>query len=288
MITSRTLAHQPAVFFRNIKEPAFFIEALQYDWNVLTSDTLSRTDNYKIILLNEGGCDCNTENTSMHLSAGDISIIPPRQLHSIMPDANADGYVFSFSYDFLKLAVNTPAVTISDMTPGFSDSYTLAITPDEMQQIITVARQMMIEYQSASTLKEEMLRSLFRVFMLFLWRVRTANGNVDHSRSPSLVKRFLNLLEDHYETLKMPADYADLLAVTPAYLNKVIKKSCGFTTSYFIQQRVVAEAKRLVMYSELSLKEISYRLGFEDASHFSKFFKKFTGESYTEFRRHTT
>jgi YesN/AraC family two-component response regulator len=110
-------------------------------------------------------------------------------------------------------------------------------------------------------------------------------GDLDYNRCPPLVKRFFALLEDYFLTLKMPADYADLLAVTPAYLNELVKRSCGFTTSYCIQQRIVAEAKRLIMNSELSLKEISYRLGFDDASHFSKFFKKFTGKRYSDFRR---
>jgi len=286
MITSQTITHKPAVFFHSIKEPAFFLEELQYDWDMATEDTLLRTDNYRIILVKEGHCYCETENTSVMLSPGHIGIIPPKQLHKIVPDTMSKGYIFSFGYDFLKIAVNTPAVTVSGLTHGFADSYILTVTPVQMQQVITVAEQIADEYRSASMLKEEMIRSLFRVFMLYLWRVRTENGNIDHSRSPSLLRRFLDLLEDHYRTLKMPADYADLLSVTPAYLNKVIKKSCGFTTSYFIQQRVVAEAKRLIMYSELSLKEVSYKLGFEDASHFSKFFKKFTGESYTEFRKH--
>lgn len=83
----------------------------------------------------------------------------------------------------------------------------------------------------------------------------------------------------------MVTDYADELIVTPNYLNEVIKKITGFPASHHIQQRIVLEAKRQAAYSNLSMKEVAYQLGFDDMAHFSKFFKNASGQSFTDFKK---
>lgn len=76
-----------------------------------------------------------------------------------------------------------------------------------------------------------------------------------------------------------------MLAVTRDYLNESLKRRAGFTTSYFIHQWIIIEAKRLNTYSDVTLKEIAFQLGFDDLSQFSKFFKKASGLRFTEFKK---
>jgi AraC-like DNA-binding protein len=83
----------------------------------------------------------------------------------------------------------------------------------------------------------------------------------------------------------MVADYAAGFAVTPNYLNEIIKKSSGIPASEHIKQRVVLEAKRLAAYSDASMKEIAYSLGFDDVAHFSKYFKNVTGINFSDFKK---
>lgn len=78
--------------------------------------------------------------------------------------------------------------------------------------------------------------------------------------------------------------YANEMNISPDYLNNVIKTNIGITAKEFIQNRVVLEAKRLGVHTGLSSKEIAYNIGFDDPSHFSKFYKNVTGESFTNFR----
>ena len=251
-------------------------------------ETSTQDNHYKIILLTQGHCYCNLGPVNLNIDTTSIGIIRPKQACTILIDERTTGFVLSFTYDYLQLIAGTPGNILPNLHAGLSEYYTIPVTTAERIPITEIALQIVEEYRSFSSLREEMIRSLFRIFILYVCRLNTEKGDIEYNRCPPLVKRFFVLLEDYFLTLKMPADYADLLAVTPAYLNELVKRGCGYTTSYCIQQRIVAEAKRLIMNSELSLKEISYRLGFDDASHFSKFFKKFTGKRYSDFRRQIT
>ena len=73
--------------------------------------------------------------------------------------------------------------------------------------------------------------------------------------------------------------------MAPNYLNTMAKRVSGFTARHHIQQRIVVEAKRQASWEGISLKEIAYRLGFDNPSHFSKFFKKTSGINFSEFKR---
>ena len=106
-----------------------------------------------------------------------------------------------------------------------------------------------------------------------------------NSRKMELVHVFYALLDRHFATKKMVRDYADILAVTPSYLNDTVKEVSGFTASYHIQQRIVLEAKRRAIYEGDSMKEIAYHLGFCDPAHFSKYFKNSSGTNFTDFKK---
>jgi AraC family transcriptional activator of pobA len=144
---------------------------------------------------------------------------------------------------------------------------------------------LIFEYNSNGGMKEEVVRGLFQVFASFLNRATSQLNPVSQGKCLRQTKRFFSLLDQHFTTLKMPADYARLMSVTPAYLNNIVKDTLGNTTSYFIQQRILVEAKRLMNYEELNMKEVAYKLGFFDVSHFSKFFKRITGERFTDYKR---
>jgi AraC-like DNA-binding protein len=100
----------------------------------------------------------------------------------------------------------------------------------------------------------------------------------------SIVKSFKELVESHFHEWHQVQDYASALNVTPGYLNEVIRESLHLSAKEYIQSRLVLEAKRISLYTKKSGKEIGYDLGFEDPSHFSKFFKLQTGQSLAEFK----
>jgi AraC family transcriptional activator of pobA len=104
------------------------------------------------------------------------------------------------------------------------------------------------------------------------------------SRFETVTKTFRELLERNYTTIKRPADYAEKLNITTAYLNECVKNTSGHPVSYHIQQRVILEAKRLLYYSDKSVKEIATDLGYDDYHYFSRLFSKVTGMTALAFR----
>lgn len=104
------------------------------------------------------------------------------------------------------------------------------------------------------------------------------------SRFEILAKSFKQLLEKNYSTSKSPGTYADQLNISTSYLNECVKNTTGCSVSQHIRNRVVLEAKRMLYHSDKSVKEISFQLGYDDYSYFSRIFTKATGMSPLSFR----
>jgi AraC family transcriptional activator of pobA len=103
--------------------------------------------------------------------------------------------------------------------------------------------------------------------------------------SQQLLQRFNLLLEERFITLHKVNEYAELMNVSPNHLSETIKKVTGKTAGELIQDRLVLEAKRLLLHSAITAKEIAYYLNFNDPSYFSRFFKTNAGLAPEEFRR---
>lgn len=108
---------------------------------------------------------------------------------------------------------------------------------------------------------------------------------MDHlSRFEIITKSFKSVLGHHFSTVKSPKEYAKFLNISTPYLNECVKRTTGSSVSYHIQHRVVLEAKRLICYSNKSVKEIAAELGYDDYSYFSRLFVKITGLTPLTFR----
>ena len=242
------------------------------------------SSHYRLVFLTKGECKYDLDKRKVAVNDLSIGIVKPNQSFSNVDYASAEGYVLSFSYDYLQLAIISSPL-IQQLHLGISNLDTVPVPTSDHTFLTDISKRLMQEYDMSSGMKEEVVRGLFQVFALYLSRATAQLKPVIEAKCNRYTKRFFSLLDQHFRTLKMPADYADMMAVTPSYLNNVIKDNLGFTTSYFIQQRILTEAKRLMMFEELNMKEVAYKLGFFDVSHFSKFFKRITGERFTDFKR---
>jgi AraC-like DNA-binding protein len=99
------------------------------------------------------------------------------------------------------------------------------------------------------------------------------------------VQEFEQLIDKYFETKKLPSAYAELMHLSPNYLNKICKEETGQTASDLIRKRITIEAQRLLHYTNYSVKEIADKLGFDNYSYFVTFFKKQTGTTPEQFRK---
>jgi AraC family transcriptional activator of pobA len=105
------------------------------------------------------------------------------------------------------------------------------------------------------------------------------------SRSIEIVKIFRRLVREQFIALKKPSEYSELMNISVSYLNDTIKSITGFSATNFIQQEVFREAQRLLCFTNKSIKEIAFQLGYEDYKYFIRLFSKSVGVSPSNFRK---
>jgi AraC-like DNA-binding protein len=103
-------------------------------------------------------------------------------------------------------------------------------------------------------------------------------------RLMSITLQFKTLLAVHLKTVKSPSQYANMLHISPTYLNEAVKKTTGFSAGYWIQSAAIFEAKRLLFYTDKSIKEIAFELGYDDHAYFTRLFTRLSGMPPTLFR----
>lgn len=97
--------------------------------------------------------------------------------------------------------------------------------------------------------------------------------------------KFLQLVSIHYLEKKTVKEYAHLLSVSPNYLSLQVKSFSNKSALSFINNKLISEAKSLILYTEYNINEVAQQLNFTDTSNFVKFFKKQTGKTPVEFKK---
>jgi AraC-like DNA-binding protein len=143
---------------------------------------------------------------------------------------------------------------------------------------------------SESEQRERLSVDMIQVLMLQLFiLVGRLSFDKDSSHANAynyaVVKNFQKLIERNYRTLKLPKDYAERLFITPNHLNALCNSVLGMSAGEVIRNRVILEAKRLLTNQDSTISEIAYELNFADNSYFTKFYKKYTGQTPEEFRK---
>lgn len=109
--------------------------------------------------------------------------------------------------------------------------------------------------------------------------------NIKDSRNSFITKEFRKLLFANFKALKKPSSYAEALNISTPYLNEAVKLISGKTVTYWIQYMIIIEAKRLLFYTDNSIKQIASELGFDDHAYFTRMFSKIEKISPLAFRR---
>jgi len=105
------------------------------------------------------------------------------------------------------------------------------------------------------------------------------------NQQQTLLRRFIQLIDNHYIDKRTVQEYADMLSVSANYLSQCVKQVSGKNALTFIAGRLANEARALIQYTDLEITQIAYQLNFSDPANFGKFFKKQIGLSPSEFRR---
>jgi AraC-like DNA-binding protein len=217
-----------------------------------------------------------------------IFFVSPGQVHQVISNPNSTGVVILFTSEFLqKNSIREDFISNLRLFHNSDETPPLPLNESMAKKLRIFADAMNETFKSSADMKLDTLGAYLKLFLIECnnhCSLYPSENSQSIEVGRSLVQNFKNLVEIHFRTLHLVKDYADLLHVTPGYLNEVIKEAIGKPAKNYIQNRIILEAKRMLTFTNKNLKEIGYDLGFEDPSHFSKFFKAYTGISFAEFK----
>lgn len=143
------------------------------------------------------------------------------------------------------------------------------------------------EWKSSDNFQGEMLRTLLKQLIIKTTRIAKQQCE-SYQQFPDekmdIVRKFMLILEGNFKNEHGVNFYAAALNKSPKTLSNIFAILKQPAPSKLIQSRIILEAKRYLHYSDKSVKEIAYELGFESSAHFSRFFKMYSGTNASEFR----
>lgn len=170
---------------------------------------------------------------------------------------------------------------------GASDIMLLETTAEEQQKFSLLYQVFEDEFRTHDTIQGEMLRVLLKRLIILLTRLAKKQYIIDKSITGGdldLVRRFNVLVEQNFRKYHRVTSYAGMLNKSPKTISNFFRLYNAKTPLEVIHDRINLEARRLLLYTEKTIKEIAYELGFEEHTHFSNFFRKHNGISPTHFR----
>jgi len=263
------------------------IETL-FDKNDGITDEPHRHNYFTIILVKDGSGTHTIDFKNFEINNSSLHVIYPGQVHSFVTPDRPSGWVFNFTSSFLaSQQINNDLVNKVYLYNSYGDTPPLHINNDQFIVFEQLAQQIIDYYQKENEYKLDALGALLKLFF-----INSANlsCNIYQNKPPNnlvennLLIRFKKLVDQLYSEEHKVAYYSNELSVTSDYLNKYVKSQIGKSAKELIQDKILLEAKRSLIFSNISNKELSYQLGFDEPSHFSNFFKKFTQTTPKNFK----
>ncbi|WP_243304802.1 helix-turn-helix domain-containing protein [Geothrix oryzisoli] len=237
---------------------------------------------HQVFFLTKGTGSHWVDGIETRLEAPWVMLIAKGKKHLFLPDVPAEGWMFDFGEDFLD----------DDASWIFSDflaAPNLPLHDDALvRQASALARLLWDLGQVAREETRPAIRHLLAAFLhLFQARIReqAARAQAQSSADFKLFQAFLHQLDKSFQEEKEVEFYARKLRCTPRRLGTACKAVLGKTPQTLIIERVMLEAKRLLLHTDMSVQQIASLLGCEEHSNFTKAFRKATGETPSAFRR---
>lgn len=241
---------------------------------------------YELFFIDNGGGQHQIDFEHYTVESQSLHIVPPGSVHLLRRNAFTNGYVLLFSPDFFHTRLLEDHFARHRFFLNRYPFMPVISLQSVMPKMVALLDQMQAEYQAKETYSRVALQHYLSILLLKLQGVVESEEQNVPAVSPQQEAffQFKQLVEKRFSELHQVKDYAQILHLSPSYLNELVKKTIGKTAGSFIQERILLESKRLLWHSDLSSKEIAYRLNFEDPSYFSRLFKKKTQLTPTAFR----
>ncbi|MBK8878206.1 MAG: helix-turn-helix domain-containing protein [Haliscomenobacter sp.] len=214
----------------------------------------------------------------------------PGQIHAWEARQEIEGYVLFFTDDFFNLRYHNhqlrefPFFNYETASPFIQ----IDLASRKGEEFLSLWESMLSESLTMAKDYEKVLRSYLNILLLLSQReyyFQYGVQNQEENQGEKLIKQFTQLIGKHYFQKHQVKDYAEILLISPNYLNTLCTRITGKHAGVLIRDRIMLEAKRHLIHETQTVAQIGMELGFEDNSYFSRFFRKYSGMSPEMFRR---
>ncbi|HEX7703858.1 MAG TPA: helix-turn-helix domain-containing protein [Kofleriaceae bacterium] len=269
--------------FRHNTKPGLGIEILRLadlfardrDGSLPESLALPQRPQFDMVLVGLTGKGTMTiDFTPVPLGAGHVVVFAKNRVQQFVPARGLDAWLIVFSPEFLMLGSELRVLSVGWTRP--------AITPDaaDHREILALADQLASEHaRPLDAVQPALLSALLGALLLRLERyVR------EDELPPAQLQRFFTILERDCLRTRSVAHFAKAAGISSRRLGELLLEHTGRSTKTVIDERVVLEHKRLLAHTEISVKELAERTGFEEPTNLVKFFRHHTGTTPLEWR----
>ncbi|MHB0756351.1 helix-turn-helix domain-containing protein [Polaribacter sp. M15] len=251
-----------------------------------TIDHSVQQNAYSIYWIQEGKGTYNIDFEQYNFEDNVLFFLSPGQVFTVDSEQIKTAYKLTFVRDFYCIQTHDKEVACNGVL--FNNIYeTPFVKPckKDTQKLQFILESLIDEFQQDETAQYDMLQSYLKQFMICAVRVQKENHIIKEDTETRLFKDFSLLVEQNFKTLHAVTDYANRLGVSPKSISKHFQKIGTKTPSDFIKNRILLEAKRLLIYTDKTVKEIAFELGFNDPAYFTRFFTKAISKSPLQFKK---
>lgn len=235
---------------------------------------------YLSLLITRGSGIHHIDFDSYIVKPGCVFLMHPGQVHNWKFSADIEGYVIFHTKDFYNLNFTYERIG-QFLFFGVGASPLIILSKMAFEKIEPIFQSIAVEYESERVMKFQKICSLLNVLYIELSELYPPQKQLSN-RSENQYAQVQNLeifIDKNYKSLKFPKQYAELMNLSQKHLNRIVKLSLNKTISELISDRIVLEAKRMLIHSTLSIAQIAIELGYPENSYFFRIFKNKVGET---------
>jgi len=241
-----------------------------------------RLNFFMILIITDGEVHHSIDFKTHHLQAGDAMVISKGQIHAFDEHSNYKGYMLLFTQEFMqKYIAKSTMERINNLYNYFLGQKKI----NNAEQNDDFVRSLHYEIERKSPSSPNIMGALLSLYLLKINDKDDQLEHPSHSRKLDYFNQFRLLVEKNFSKTRNAKVYASDLSISYKFLNEVSKATVRSTAKSFIDNYVILEAKRMLITTAFSVKEIAYSLGFDEVTNFTKFFKKHTATTPLEFRK---
>ena len=245
-------------------------------------------DFFLCVFFSKGSGIHEVDFNSYGVAPGSVFFLMPGQTHYWKFEEQPEGYIFFHSQDFYEFHFSNKKLQQFPFYYSYKNPPYINLTVDKISELEFYFKEVNSEFNQSLLFNKQKIVSLVDLIYINLSRLYV-NAETTHWSSTPIYLKTLSLLETtierFYKTEKSAKFYADQLSITPKHLNRITKTTLNKTTTDLITERVLLEAKRLIVHSVNPLSSIGQSLGYEDYAYFSRVFKLKTNKTPLEFRK---